>query len=175
MLEVTDLLDVDPVDAQRETRHEQREEIAEPTRVGAGSVEGDPADGARVRQAVHDLAAVHLRVHVADRRDDVLAAREEPAEVVEVGTGIVAVHERRQRHVQDDVGVERHDLVDVVGRRDAEVGETGERPMSRPTLSGSVTSSPTMSMSGRPATVAIDARPTFPLPHCTTLIVMPKT
>ncbi len=48
--------------------------------------------------------------------------------MVEVGTGIVAVHERRQRHVEDDIGVEGDDLVDVIGRGDTEVGDAGELP-----------------------------------------------
>ena len=45
------------------------------------------------------------------------AGREEAGEVREVGAGVVAVDERGERHVEHDVGVEREDLVEVVGPR----------------------------------------------------------
>ncbi len=64
------------------------------------------------------------------------AAGEQATEVVEVGTGSVAVHERRQRHVQNDVRVQRQDVVDVGGRGDAEVIDAGQRAGIEPDLVG---------------------------------------
>ncbi len=125
-LEVADLLDLDAVDPQRQSRHQQREQVAEPPGIRAGAVKRRTARLARCGQPTHHLVAVHLGIHVADRGHDVFARGEQPTEVVHVGVGSVAVHQRRQRHVEDDVGVECEDLVEVVGGTNPDLGDAGD-------------------------------------------------
>ena len=99
-------------------------------------------------------------VELATGRHDVRAGLEQPADDVDVGP--VA-------HVEDAVGAQRQDLVDVSRGDDA--GRRRVRTARRrrvPTLSSEYTYSPTSSSSGCSITARSDRSPMLPVAHCTT-------
>ena len=97
MLKVRDLLDIDLINPVRKRRHCQRQEIADPAWIYPRRVKGRLALPARRLQPPHDRGPVDLGVHVANRRDDVLARSKQFAKNINVGVRVVAINQRRQR------------------------------------------------------------------------------
>jgi len=113
-----------PIDPPADRRRDEPQDIREP-RIDARPVQRDaPLPSSRVESA-HVRLAVGLSGDEVGRRDDVHARLEEPNHVV---------YDPLQRHVEDAVGAQGENRVEVVRRRDPELSQATEIADIRPDL-----------------------------------------
>ena len=126
--DVGELLGAHVAHAARERRDHEREALGDAARVDARAVQRDAGRAARGLELRR--AGARAREEPAERRDHVLARREEAPHLLGV---------REERRVDDAVGVEREERLDVARRARRRVGRARRaRPTSRPALSGAV-------------------------------------
>ena len=121
---VHDFLDEQRIDALEDRRHGEREHLGGPAGLDAGGVKRRTSFGTGGFQAIHHAPAHALRIDQrGDRgRHDVLARREQPADVVECAGRIHFA----EGHVQHAIGVEGQDLLGVSGRRHADPADPAD-------------------------------------------------
>ena len=75
----------------------------------------------RCLQAIDHLHAVHFGIHITNGGDDIFTRRQQCTNDVEILAGILAVNQRRQRRVNDAIGIHLQQLVLVIGRFNTEL------------------------------------------------------